>query len=572
MYYECDLGDGRFRNPILFADYSDPDVIRAGDTYYMTASSFNYTPGLPILTSKDLLHWKLVNYALDVVGEDPARGCPHEDSQAVTDRFSLPRHSEGVWAPAIRYHNGEFFIFYGMPDEGCYMVKTTDPLGKWEKPVCIRPAKGFIDTCPFWDDDGKAYIIHAYAKSRIGFKSRLGIFELSEDGTRAVSEDEFIFDGEAPGIPGLTTEGPKVMKRDGWYYILSPAGGVRFGWQLALRSRSIKGPYEWKMVMAQGGSVINGPHQGALVDTPAGDEWFLHFQDRGLYGRILHMQPVTWKDGWPVIGQDKGGDGCGEPVFTCEKPHAGEDEPSYLEADDAFRGHRIGLMWQWLGNCRMDDRRVVSETDGPDGIRLHAVNLSGEEKPILWHSANVLTEKLVLPEFVCDIRMSPAGLCAGSRAGAAMMGGQYVCLYAERCDEGLFVVLSESEGGDADKKERVLFRAALSGSENETPDMLTFRLVFVRESAAEVDAHGGVHFREGAENAPDLFFANADAEKPVLRMFYSADGGTFSDSTCRFVPVDHTWVGAKIGIFALADRGSGNGYADFESVRVTKLL
>ena len=556
MFYECDLGDGRFRNPILFADYSDPDVIRVGDTYYMTASSFNYVPGLPILTSKDLLHWKLVNYALDIVEEDPSRGCPHEDSASVTARFDVPRHSEGVWAPAIRYHNGEFFIFYGMPDEGCYMVKTADPLGKWEKPVCIRPAKGFIDTCPFWDDDGRAYIIHAYAKSRIGFKSRLGIFELSEDGTRAISEDEFIFDGEAPGIPGITTEGPKVMKKDGWYYILSPAGGVRQGWQLALRSRNIKGPYEWKVVMDQGGSVINGPHQGALVDTVSGDEWFLHFQDRGLYGRILHMQPVTWKDGWPVIGEDPDGDGCGDPVFAFKKPETVGDEPSYLEASDDFAGHKIGLMWQWLGNCRSSDTRIVSAAEGEDGIRLHAVNLSGEEKPILWHSANVLTEKLVLPEFTCDIVMKPAGLKPANKAGAAMMGGQYVSLCAERDAGGLSIVLSESEGGDADKTEKVLFRERIASSENEIPEKLTFRLIYERESG----------------DKSDLFFANVDAEKPVLRMLWSADGEHFCDSTCRFVPVDHTWVGAKIGIFALSDQGAETGYADFLSVRVTELM
>ena len=571
MLYECELPDGTYRNPVLFADYSDPDVIRVDDTYYMTASSFNYTPGLPILTSKDLLHWELVNYALDIVEEDPEKGLPHEDSGKIAERFALPRHSEGVWAPAIRYHGGEFFIFYGMPDEGCYMVKTRDPLGKWEKPVCIRPAKGFIDTCPFWDDDGKAYIIHAYAKSRIGFKSRLGIFELSEDGTRAVSEDEFIFDGEAPGVPGLTTEGPKVMKRDGWYYILSPAGGVREGWQLALRSRNIKGPYEWKVVMAQGGSIINGPHQGALVDTVSGEEWFLHFQDRGLYGRILHMQPVTWADGWPVIGQDDDGDGCGEPVRTFKKPTTGAGEPSYLAAGDSFTDHWIGLMWQWLGNCRMDDTRIVSDSEGADGIRLHAVNLSGEERPILWHSANVLTAKLVVPEFITDIEMSPAGLRPGCRAGAAMMGGQYVSLFAERGKDGkLAVVLTASEGGDADKNECELARMPLALPENENP-RITFRLIYVRDSVAEVGPSGEIHFKEDAANGPDLFFANVNAEKPVLRMYFSADGEHFSDSGCRFVPVDHTWVGAKIGIFALADRGVEGGFADFFSVKTTKL-
>jgi beta-xylosidase len=288
----------------------------------------------------------------------------------------------------------------------------------------------------------------------------------------------------------------------------------------------------------------------------SGDEWFLHFQDRGLYGRILHMQPVTWKDGWPVIGEDPDGDGCGDPVFAFKKPAAAEDEPSYLEASDDFAGHKIGLMWQWLGNCRSSDTRIVSAAEGEDGIRLHAVNLSGEEKPILWHSANVLTEKLVLPEFTCDIVMKPAGLKPGNKAGAAMMGGQYVSLCAERDAGGLSIVLSESEGGDADKTEKVLFRERIASSENETPEKLTFRLIYERESG----------------DKSDLFFANVDAEKPVLRMLWSADGEHFCDSTCRFVPVDHTWVGAKIGIFALSDQGAETGYADFLSVRVTELM
>ncbi|MCR5294610.1 MAG: glycoside hydrolase 43 family protein [Lachnospiraceae bacterium] len=565
MYYECDLGDGRYRNPILFADYSDPDVIRVGDTYYMTASSFNYTPGLPILISRDLLHWELAGYALERVEEAAGAGLPHEESRAVGKRYEIPRHSAGVWAPAIRYHEGEFFIFYGMPDEGCYMVKTKDPLGKWEKPVCIRPGKGFIDTCPFWDDDGKAYIVHAYAKSRIGFKSRLGIFELSPDGTRALSEDAFIFDGNDPADEAVTIEGPKIMKRDGWYYILAPAGGVRQGWQLALRSRDIRGPYEHRVVMRQGKTVINGPHQGALVDTVSGEEWFLHFQDRGLYGRILHMQPAFFKDGWPVFGEDPDNTGCGQPVYAFRKPETGASSPGYLTSDDSFPGGRPGLIWQWLGNPAGDPlgRKIG------DGLRLKALNLSGEEEPILWHSSNVLTQKLVLPEFVTDVVMDLSGLENENRAGAVMMGGQYALLYAERDAEGrLFAAFALSEGGDEDKREKVVFKEPLPEGHGTE---LTFRFVFVRESRAEVGEDAEVRFQDGADQAPDLFAANVDSEKPVLRMFFSRDGQAFTDSGCRFVPEDHTWVGAKIGVFALSKRQAAKGYADVLSVKTRRL-
>ena len=576
MYYRSDLGNGQFRNPVLFADYSDPDVIRVGDTYYMTASSFNYTPGLPILVSKDLVSWTLAGYALDSVGEAMAPARTREESAAVGERYFVPRHSEGVWAPAIRFHEGTFYIFYGMPDEGIYMVRTKDPLGRWEEPICLLEGKGYIDPCPFWDSDGRAYVIHGYAKSRIGFNSILGIFEMSPDGTRALSGDSFIFDGNDPAHPAKTIEGPKVYKRNDWYYILAPAGGVRKGWQCALRSRSVHGPYEIRTVMDQGESLINGPHQGALVDTAEGDEWFFHFQDRGLYGRICHLQPVSWREDWPVIGHDPMDRGCGQPVFTMEKPagdKAPDVSPCYLESSDDFPEGRIGLQWQWMGNARAAAGAMGLPLYSPlaeGGIRLHAVNLSGEASPILWHSANVLTQKLVLPEFVCDIRMRLTGLVEGDRAGIAMTGGQYALLYVRKEAAGACLVYAESEGGDRDKKEKILTEIPLPGSVGGRDPLgeMTFRLIFARRSCYRVTPEGeAVPLKE---DIPDLFFAGDEAEKPALSLFWSPDGEEFSGAGCEYVPSDHTWVGAKIGVFALSEDEEG-GYADLVSVRTEKI-
>ncbi len=578
MYYQSDLGNGQFRNPVLFADYSDPDVIRVGDTYYMTASSFNYTPGLPILVSHDMVNWTLASYALESVGEAAGQGRPHEDSAAIGARYHIPRHSEGVWAPAIRYHDGVFYIFYGMPDEGIYMVRTEDPLGRWEEPVCLLPGKGLIDSCPFWDEDGRAYVIHGYAKSRIGFNSILGIFEMTPDGKKAISEDKFIFDGNDPAHPAKTIEGPKVYKRDGWYYILAPAGGVRQGWQAALRSRRIEGPYEIRNVMDQGSTVINGPHQGALVDTPQGDEWFLHFQDRGLYGRICHLQPVSWKEGWPVIGSDPDDTGRGEPVYTMEKPgrgQAGDHPVTYLESSDSFEGGKMGLQWQWLGNAVLAARNLGLPLCGPaedGGLRLHALNLSGEDDPILWHSANVLTQKLVLPEFVCDIRMRFSGLQEGDRAGVVMMGGQYaLCCLKIREDGTACLVYAESEGGDGDKKEKTLTEIPLpmTMGGKDPREELTFRMIFARRSCYEITKEGQVRILK--DEPEDLFYAGPEAEKPSLSIFWSADGEEFHDSGCFFTPSDHTWVGAKIGVFALSSEAEEGGYADLVSVRTRKL-
>ena len=543
-----------FTNPVLFADYSDPDVIRVGDRYILTASSFNYVPGLPILISKDLVHWKLEAYAVNEISEDGTRGNPNADSEAVGKRFEIPRHSEGVWAPSIRYHAGKYYIYYGMPDEGIYVVIAEDPLGPWSKPICVRPAKGFIDPCPWWDEDGKAYIIHGYARSRIGFKSILGIFEITPDGTKAISEDQFIFDGNDPAHPAITIEGPKVYKRNGYYYILSPAGGVTYGYQAALRSQNIRGPYEIRTVMDQGDTVINGPHQGALIDSPDGREWFLHFQDRGLYGRICHVQPVTWKDDWPVIGSDENGDGIGNPVHTWSIPCAGGEE-SPLESSDRFENHRIGLQWQWLGNLA---KSPFAESRRENGIALKALNLSEEENPAIWHSSNVLTQKLVMPEFRMDFRVDASSLKEGNRAGILMMGGQYCVMEAAKENGKTMIRLLESEGEDQNKTEIV--KACFEIDEADLED-LTFRMIFIRTSKAEVSTQGEVKLL--AQDAEDLYYNNYAAEKPQLRMFFKGKSGAFTDSTCRFTPSDHTWVGAKTGLFVLKKTGAETGSAEF---------
>ena len=514
--WKSDLQDGTFKNPILFADYSDPDVIRVGDTFYMTASSFNYIPGLPILTSKDLVNWKLVNYALDRIDYDI---------------YDIPQHSKGVWAPAIRYHNGEFYIYYGMPDEGFFMVKTKDPLGEWEKPVLVLEGKGLIDSCPFWDEDGKAYLIHGYAKSRIGFKSYLGIFPMSVDGTKAIGEDHILYNGVETQP---TIEGPKVYKRNGYYYIFAPAGGVKTGWQTVLRSKNIYGPYEEKIVMHQGNSVINGPHQGGLVDTVNGDEWFLHFQDRGLYGRIVHMQPVYWKNDWPVIGINENEEGCGEPCIIYNKPNTGICEnPCYLEASDEFEGTKLGLQWQWLGN----EQKGFYELK--EGLRLFCLNPSGKSEPILWENANVLTQKLVCPYFkaisCCDVD----GLREKEQAGMVMMGGFYGYLSVRITEGKKCLVYGESMEREGKMCED--FKVLEELPDSQKCVYFQFRM-------------------EEGEGGPKFF------------MDYSIDGEEFKNVATDFMPSDHTWVGAKIGLFAsvLEEKAKG-GYADFKYIKVTAL-
>ncbi len=547
MLYRADNGDGTFRNPIIYADFSDPDVIRDGDVFYLTASSFNFTPGLPILRSYDLVNWELKNYALKNVPGD---------------RFRIPRHSEGVWAPSIRKHGGIFYIYFGMPDEGIFMLSAGDPLGEWSEPVCLLPGKGYIDPCPLWDEDGRAYIVHAYAKSRIGFKSILGLFEMSPDGKRAVSRDRFIFDGNRPEHPAVTIEGPKIYKRDGYYYILAPAGGVPEGYQLALRSRNIEGPYEMKKILDTGDTDVNGPHQGGMVDAPDGSEWFLHFNDAGVYGRITYLEPVTRKAGWPVAGIDRKGDGCGEPVSVYRKPVDNKKAaPVYLQSSDDFEGEKpgdvcgkgaspktperacgapYGLQWQWLGN---HDESFAGK--GKEGLRLYAVNPSGDSRPVISRSANVLTQKILCPAFVSETEADITGLETGSRAGVAVVGGSFIGLFAEKTCKGVDICL-ERDGEELMRLEKSDCR------------VVSFRIVF--------DGKVRLFYRTGSAGTGGPQRGTVPAGDPDA----SGSDGLFIEAGDGFTLSQHHWTGVKTGIFALSPDDNG-GYADFRYFRTSEL-
>jgi len=322
-----------YTNPILPYDYSDPDVCRIGDTYLMTSSSFNNIPGLQILQSSDLVHWTIVDAAL------PYRLPGYQADSPLLGNF--------VWAPTIRCHHDTLYIYYGDPDRGIYCVRAPYvPQGfplKWEDAVLVMPAKGFIDPCPFWDEDGRCYLIHGCAGSRRGLKSVLYLAELTKDGLNVEVPSRIIFDGHKEHV---TSEGPKLYKKDGYYYIWHPAGGVVTGWQVVQRSRDVYGPYELKVVLSQGKTAINGPHQGAWVEDIEGNSWFVHFQDVGVAGRIVHLQPVKWSEGWPIVGDN------GSPVQTygaVKKGKATEPIWSNFVRRDEFDKATISLDWQWAG-------------------------------------------------------------------------------------------------------------------------------------------------------------------------------------------------------------------------------
>ena len=495
-----DLGNGRYRNPILHADYSDPDVIRVGDSYYMVASSFANTPGLPLLTSKDMVNWELTGHALPRLVPEAA--------------FATPQHGKGVWAPCLRYHDGKFWIFYPDPDQGVFVTTATTFTGPWSAPHLLLPGKGIIDPTPLWDDDGKAWLMHAWAKSRAGFNNVLTLRRMAPDGRSLLDpEGKVVIDGNR--LPAYRTlEGPKLYKADGWYYVFAPAGGVEHGWQSVFRSRSIEGPYEDRIVLAQSTTDINGPHQGAWVRTPEGADWFFHFQDKRAYGRVVHLQPMRWEDGWPLIGAPSSAPGVGQPVLEHAKPVAGVFPRREPAVGDEFDGAALGPQWQWAGNWRPDWYAL-----GGGKLRLHA-----QPPAPLRQLASVLTHKFVAPRFSATASVHLHALRDGDQAGFGIAGLADHWFGVRRVDGAPRIVAVRcGEGGPCVEE--------------------------VGAALPRFDVRLRIDVTDGARVA----------------FSFSGEGGRFVPLGAPFEARMGRWVGAQLALFATGARGA---HADIDYVRI----
>lgn len=520
-----DEGNGMYRNPVLHADYSDPDVCAVGEDYFLTASSFNCTPGLPILHSKDLVNWKIVNYALKKV--EPV------------EYYNEARHGKGVWAPSIRFHEGVFYIYWGDPDFGIFMVKTRDPYGEWDKPVLVKAGKGMIDPCPLWDDDGRVYLAHAWAGSRAKFNSVLTVCEMNKEGTAVISDPVLVFDGN-DGV-NHTIEGAKFYKRNGFYYLFAPAGGVVSGWQLVMRSKDVYGPYEARIVMAQGKTDINGPHQGGWVDTPAGESWFLHFQDKGAYGRVLHLNPMKWVNDWPVIGVDKDGDGCGDPVSRYRKPKT--DKTYSIETpveSDEFDTRKLGLQWEWHANYQ----DVFGFTTNMGYARIYGHELSPHFKNF-WEVPNLLMQKFPAEEFTATAKLKVSAKDDGQLSGLIIMGWDYSWIGVEKQEEKFLLKQAVCKDAEQGNLEQVSTLAVLEPSRKFEAGLFPNyeREIYIR-----------VHVGKGA----------------YCRFSYSLDGKKFTEAGTLFKARQGKWIGAKVGMFSVTPHGKERGWVDVDWFRLEK--
>ena len=479
----------RFTNPILKGDYSDPDVIRVGEDFYLISSSFTYLPGIPVLKSRDLVHWQLVGYAAE---------------RLPFSRYNRPAHKRGTWAPSIRYHGGIFYVYVCLPDEGLLAFTTSDPAGAW---TChqVMDVCGWIDPCPLFEEDGTVWLVHGFAASRCGINNLLYVHQLSADGLHVLDKGTLVYNGADHG--DVTVEGPKFYKRNGTYWILCPAGGVKPGYQLALRSSSRTGPYERRVVLQQGATPVNGPHQGAWFDDGRGHDWFIHFQDVGPYGRITHLQPVYWSDGWPVMGNR------GEPV--SEGDTGLTEVPARLQTSDDFR-QGPGLQWQWQANPN-PDWWSVTET----GLRLNAAP-----------AATVFEAGQFLSQLPQDFRFTMetelvTHFTPEDRAGVAVMGYTYYSLAVEEH----FVKLLQGR----------VWERGLHQPEQVTETVLV--------QAPRGDAALPVKLRVRVWDG-ELCFSYAEGNGP-----WQPFGGTYAMTAGG-------WTGARPGIFCLNTRGPGGGWAE----------
>ena len=530
----ADNGDGTYKNPILHADYSDPDAIRVGDDFYLTASSFNEVPGLPILHSNDLVNWRIIG---NVFAKQPPFA-----------RYDSVVHGGGVWAPSIRFHKGDFYIYYPDPDLGIWMVKAKHPEGPWSEPLLVKKAIGWIDPCPFWDEDGNAYLINGMAASRSGVKSTLILNRMSEDGTKLLDDGVIVFDGHAKHP---TVEGPKLYKRNGYYYIFAPAGGVGGGWQLVLRSKNIYGPYEEKIALEKGSSPTNGPHQGAWVDTQTGESWFLHFQDKDAYGRILHLEPLQWMNDWPLIGIDKDKNGIGEPVLTYKKPDVGKIFPIETPAEtDEFNDIQLGKQWQWPANTKNNQAFVAGPTYG--FLRMFNMPVREDEKN-KWNLTNLLTQKFPAPDFSAITKLTFTAHSSDEETGLIVMGIDYAYLGLKKTDAGL-----------------VVYQSVCIDAEHGKPEI---------HSSEESIRTNTVYFKVKVENvlptSSDFKIYNTAQNSKwgnaKCSFSYSVDGKYFKQIGIAFAARNGKWIGSTVGLFALRKgKTYETGYVDFDWFRIEK--
>ena len=489
-----DLGNGRYKNPVIYADFPDPDVIRVDDTYYMVSTTMHHFPGATIVKSKDLVNWE---YCAQPLAE-----------LSTADRYSLLNnqnaYAAGMWACSMKYHNGKFHILINGNDAGGWLLTATDPEGKWEQ---RKLARSYYDPGMLFDN-GKVYVACGIGN--------IQICELDED-FNYIREQNVIKDKD-----GL--EGCHFYKIGDYYYIYATYGGWPSG-QAVFRSKNVFGPYEEKMLVEK---TIDGKpntvHQGALFDTPSGQWWTIMQEDLGAFGRMPNLQPVQWKDEWPIVGNN------GKPFASYSKPDTGvEALAKALPTNDNFRSYPLGQQWQWNHNA---DDGAWSLFERPGWLRLKTSGTASK----LPQARNMLTQRIFAfhgKESTASkgtVRLDVSQLQEGDRAGICILQDPYAMLAVEVKDGKCRLVWQQDIVRDAG---------------NFTPAE--------RTQAVQIDSV--VYLRATITKSTDK-----------TQFYYSLDNKTYtkigSETKMSFNLT--VFVGARFGLFCYATQEGSEGYADFD--------
>lgn len=517
-----DNGDGTFTNPLFYEEFSDPDLIRVGDDFYLTGTTMHSMPGLPILHSRDLVNWEFVAYAMDELDLGP--GYRLQNGESV--------YGQGIWAPSFRHHDGTFYIFTNVNRQTTQVFSAGNPAGPWQR----RPMKRSLhDLSVLFDDDGKVYAIWGYRGIRMA--------QLDADLTDIIPATEREIIAPEAGMG----EGSHFYKIDGKYFIVSAWYDQRMRMPAARADRP-EGPYEVNQAisidedfgLAQGNRLTDtwgrskpyviqpgdpratgkiSLHQGGIVKTPAGEWWGFSMMDFNSVGRLTALSPITWKDGWPYFGLP--GNLTRTPR-SWVKPRTTAPQPMQVPyvRDDAFAGPKLVNVWQWN---HVPVRDAWSLAERPGFLRLHA-----QPATSLWDARNTLTQRAIGPRSAPTAALDASALAEGDVAGLALFNRPYAWIGVEKGQHGFSLV-------QFDEQTRRTVRMPL-----DTPRVwLRADCDFIGESA---------------------------------RFSYSTDGSRFAPIGEPFTMVFQlaTFQGVRYALFNFNLAGKTGGVADFDSFEVAQ--
>ena len=502
-----------FKNPVLWADVPDPDVIRVGDDYWLVSTTMHLMPGAPVMHSKDLVNWKTVSYVFPSLHDTPKY-----DMQEGTV------YGRGQWATSLRYHNGLYYLYFSpndAPYKG-YVYTTKDPREGW---TLAHRIPHFHDASLFFDDDGRAYVFYGTGEMKELLPDLSGVKE------GGLSGKVFERDAEENGL----LEGSRVVKHDGKYYLIMiswPKNKPRR--QLVYRADNIQGPYEKKVILESTFGGFPYAAQGTIVDDGKGNWYGVIFQDRGGCGRVLTLMPCTWKDGWPMLGDENG-----KIPAVMGKPVAGYDGGEIVSSDE-FDSDKMNIDWQWNHNPIND---AWSLTERPGFMRLKTSRVV----PNLYVAPNTLTQRMEGPECKGIVKMDISKMKDGDVAGLSAFNGDAGVVQVKKQGKKLILV-AESQSCKMTDKEKLITDVAITEAYRQELDKKT----------------KDVYFRLDADFRPG---------KDLATLYYSIDGENWTKVLGDYKMIfDYRrfFMGSKFAIFNYATKKKG-GLVDVDWFRYERL-